>query len=312
MVRIYVNVVKLRERKLPPDQKPTFTKSYAPLPNHEALVFIPATYKAGDKPLPLLIDLHGGGFCIGAPMIDTADNLQFCHRHGFCVVSVPYRLGPTYQFPTAPKDAAAMISAVLEDDTLPVDRTRVAVAGYSAGGNLSLTSVQLLSPEARKKIRGVAAYYPVTDRTVSLTDKIARQTRSPNESDSLHWMAPMFDMGYTPIGQNRADPLLSPLFAEREKLPVKISILGCEYDVLCPEAEEMTEDLAAHENGEKVPLGEGRDGWTKGNIRWEKIPGMGHGFNQTPAKGDDARVKREKTVEMHEGIANWLKKEVFS
>jgi len=32
------------------------------------------------------------------------------------------------------------------------------------------------------------------------------------------------------------------MFADRVDLPEKISI-GCEYDMLCPEAEDMAEDL---------------------------------------------------------------------
>jgi acetyl esterase/lipase len=296
--------------RLPPYQKPTLTKCYGRVSSAESRVFIPKSYKHGDVPLPLLIDIHGGGFCIGEPMLDDGDNLILAHTYGFCVVSVPYRLGPKHKFPVAPEDCAAAIAAVLDDDSLPVDKSRVAVAGYSAGANLALTATQL--PGVKGRIKGVAAYYPVTNFTISLDEKIAGQKVAPDGKDILHWMSPMFNSGYLEPGVDRTDPLLSPIFANREDLPEKISILGCEYDMLCREAEQMAEDLAAVEIGEKASLPDGRLGWTKGNIRWELIEGAKHGFNQTPVKGEEGKVLKKKSEAMHAGIAEWLRKEVYA
>ncbi|ORY10156.1 hypothetical protein BCR34DRAFT_615333 [Clohesyomyces aquaticus] len=64
-------------------------------------IFIPKSYKPGDAPLPLLIDIHGGGFCIAEPVSDDVDNVILAHTHGFCVVSILYRLGPKYKWPIA-------------------------------------------------------------------------------------------------------------------------------------------------------------------------------------------------------------------
>jgi acetyl esterase/lipase len=295
--------------RLPSDKKPTYTKRYGPL-STESRIFIPKSYKPGDAPLPLLIDIHGGGFCIGEPMLDDGDNLILAHTYGFCVISIPYRLGPRFKFPFAPKDCAAAIAAVLDDDDLPVDRSRVAVAGYSAGGNLALTATQL--PGVKGRVKGVAAYYPVTNFTITMDEKMAGQTLAPDGKDMLHWMSPMFNNGYLEPGIDRTDPILSPIFANREDLPEKISILGCEYDMLCKEAEEMAEDLATAETGKKMPLPDGRVGWTKSNIRWELIEGAKHGFNQTPVKGEEGKLLKAKSARMHAGVAEWLKNEVYT
>ncbi|KAF2681601.1 alpha/beta-hydrolase [Lentithecium fluviatile CBS 122367] len=298
-----------RISRLPLHQKPTYTKYYGPVAA-ESRIFIPKSYKPGDPPLPLLIDIHGGGFCIGSPMLDDPDNLILAHTHSFCVVSIPYRLGPRFKFPIAPKDCAAAITAVLDDDSLPVDKSRVAVAGYSAGGNLALTATQL--PGVKGRIKGVAAYYPVTDFTLTIDQKIAGQKVAPDGKDVLHWMSPMFNNGYLEHDVDRKDPLLSPIFAKREDLPEHISILGCEYDMLCKEAESMAENLATLEAGEKTPLLDGKVGWTKGSVRWELIEGEKHGFNQSPVRGEKGRLMREKATRMHGGIAEWLKKEVYT
>jgi acetyl esterase/lipase len=306
---IFIPLMNRRTRKLPANQRPTLTRSYPPLPGREVRIFIPATYKAGDAPLPLLIDIHGGGFCIGAPVIDDRDNCALAYEHGFCVASIPYRLGPEVKHPGAARDAAAMIAAVLADESLPVDRARVAVAGYSAGGTLSLAATQL--PELRGRIAATVAYYPATDNARTLAERAARQKMPPGGVDYLHGMVGMFDVGYIAPGTDRTDPVLSPIFADRTDLPEKIFIIGCEYDMLCPEAEDMAEDLALHEDGERAPLGEGRVGWRKGNVQWELIEGVIHGFNQVPAAGKEGEMRREKTKQMHAGVAAWLKSEVY-
>lgn len=313
LIPLHLGWLSFRSKSLPANRKPTLVKRYAnsPLPDREVRIFIPQTYKSGDKPLSLLIDIHGGGFCIGAPAVDDRDNLILCHEHGFCVVSIPYRLGPTHKWPTAPLDCAGMITAVLEDDSLPVDRSRVATMGYSAGGNLSITAVLALKPEVRAKIAGIAAYYPTVDQVPDFGLKKQRQTMAPNGKDMLHILGPAFNSGYIPPGTKKDEPLLSPIYAQRDQLPPKISILGCEYDILCVEASEMAEDLASQESGDKVPLLDGRTGWTKGGIRWELIKGTIHGFNQVPVSGAEAVLAKDRTLKMHAGVTDWLKKEVF-
>jgi acetyl esterase/lipase len=298
-----------KSRKLATDKKPTIIKRYPALPSHEVRIFIPKTYRPGDKPLPLFIDIHGGGFCIGAPFVDDKDNLLLAHTHGLCVVSIPYRLGPGHPFPAAVYDVAAMITFVLADESLPVDKSRVAIGGYSAGGNLSLAAPQL--PVLKGKIKGVVAYYPAVDNSLTLTQRLAKTTLPPSGKDMLEAMIPMFEVGFITPGTNKADPLLSPVFAERKDLPQKIFILGCELDCLCAEAKEMAENLADSEEGQMVPLREG-NGWTKGNIRWELIEGAQHGFNQTGSRGGDVELMEAKTIAMHAGVAEWLKKEVYS
>ena len=55
--------------------------------------------------LPVLLFFHGGGFLVGS--VDTHDTLcrALAQHSGCAVVSVDYRLGPEYKFPTAFEDA---------------------------------------------------------------------------------------------------------------------------------------------------------------------------------------------------------------
>lgn len=141
----------------------------------------------------------------------------------------------------------------------------MALIGYSAGGNLVLTATQLKG--LQKRIKGVVAYYPAADPGRTFEQRMKTATKLPERrSDILKDMAPMFDWAYVSRGTDRTNPLLSPVRAPRNIEPEKLYILGCEYDMLCTEAEEMAEIWADSEGGQQEALPGERVGWKRGNI----------------------------------------------
>ncbi len=88
--------------------------------------------------MPGLLFFHGGGFTIGR--VDDYDGVVgwLAEQMDAVVVSVDYRLGPEYPFPTAAEDAvAAWQWFVQHTDTLGLNPERLGVMGDSAGGNLA-------------------------------------------------------------------------------------------------------------------------------------------------------------------------------
>jgi len=92
----------------------------------------------GAGPHPLVVFYHGGGWTAGS--LDTHDNIcrALVNRADCAVVSVDYRLAPEHPFPAAFEDCYAAAEWAAEyADTIDCDPKRIAVAGDSAGGNLS-------------------------------------------------------------------------------------------------------------------------------------------------------------------------------
>ncbi|MFE2429104.1 alpha/beta hydrolase [Streptomyces sp. NPDC059373] len=89
-------------------------------------------------PLPLVYDIHGGGFMLGAPEIDHGHNLVICRELGAAVFSVDYRLAPEHPYPAGLEDCYAGLSWAAKNATdLGIDPDRIALFGGSAGGGLA-------------------------------------------------------------------------------------------------------------------------------------------------------------------------------
>jgi len=80
----------------------------------------------------LVIYYHGGGFVVGG--LDSHDDVcaEICHRTGYEVLAVDYRLAPEHPHPAAFEDALAAFRRVADGYDIPI-----VLAGDSAGGNLA-------------------------------------------------------------------------------------------------------------------------------------------------------------------------------
>ncbi len=88
--------------------------------------------RAAPDTAAMVLYFHGGGFILGG--LESHDDVcaDLCHRTGFDVASVDYRLAPEHLHPSAYDDAMA----ALEWAAATWDRP-VVISGDSAGGNLA-------------------------------------------------------------------------------------------------------------------------------------------------------------------------------
>jgi acetyl esterase len=196
-----------------------------------ARVYRPAT----EGPHPTVVFFHGGGWVIGD--LDTHDDHArlLCRDVDAVVLSVDYRLAPETPFPGAYEDClAATLWAVEHADGLGGDPGRVAVAGDSAGGNLS-AAVTIGARQAGVRLAGQLLLYPAVD----FLDTDEHPSRVQNAEGFFLTASDMAWFGdhYVPDPARRSDPYASVLRGpDLSGLPPAI-VATAEYDPLRDEGE---------------------------------------------------------------------------
>lgn len=158
--------------------------------------------------LPWILYLHGGGWVMGG--LDSHDVL--CRRiaatSGTVVAALDYRLAPECPFPAALEDVRLALSDIRTRAVqFGLDPRRGAIGGDSAGGNLA--AVVALEQRDLGTLRALVLIYPNLDSAQEAPsyDQIPRG--SPLERQSMR----MFQNHYLPVGIDRRDWRVSPLYA---------------------------------------------------------------------------------------------------
>lgn len=108
---------------------------YGPDPNWNVLdVYRP---KDAEGKLPVLIDIHGGGWVYGDKELYQFYCMEMA-QHGFAVVNFTYGLAPKFTFPSGIVDTDNVVKFVLENaEKYGFDTSKIFFAGDSAGGNMA-------------------------------------------------------------------------------------------------------------------------------------------------------------------------------
>ncbi len=196
--------------------------------------------------LPVVVFYHGGGWSIGD--LDTHDAVARAHAVGAeaIVVSVDYRLAPEHPFPAGIDDSWAALRWVGEHAAeLGGDPARIAVAGDSAGGNISAVMTQLARDHGGPPLVFQLLWYPATTADSSLPSHAENADAAILDAEAIEafmtWYLPDVDISE----QDTLPTTLAPAnAADLSGLPPAF-IGTAEYDPLRDDGARYAELLTA-------------------------------------------------------------------
>jgi acetyl esterase/lipase len=215
----------------------------APVPNGS----IPLRHYRGlgtSGKLPVLMFMHGGGFCIGDR--DTHDYVcrKIANGAQCGVISVEYRLAPEHKFPTAIEDCAAAVHwASKQAQMLGIDQQRLAVGGDSAGGNASAVLAHMARDGDVPRLCFQMLLYPSVEMSMRHASHRLDFSRLPLNFEAVRY----FHSHYLRNPVDAADWRASPLRARSFKGLAPAFVLTVGYDPLRDEGAEYARLL--EENG---------------------------------------------------------------
>ena len=102
-------------------------------------LFVPVN--AASRKRPLLLYLHGGGWCFGSINSCARFCAALAEAGDCCVAALNYRLSPKYPYPEPLNDCVQAFSYLKQHaEEWGCDTTQISVGGDSAGGNLALAT----------------------------------------------------------------------------------------------------------------------------------------------------------------------------
>jgi acetyl esterase len=181
--------------------------------------------QAAPADAPIVLYLHGGGFYLGG--LDACAWIcgEIAAQTGAVVAAVEYRLMPEFPFPGGLDDCRDALDWLAKGSLAGTDPTRIAVAGDSAGGNLSAALCLEVRDNGGPTITHQTLIYPFLDsklRGQSWRDYAVAGV----DLDAGEWMVRNY------AGDQRDNPLVSPVLApDLSGLPPAF-IVNSDCDVL--------------------------------------------------------------------------------
>ncbi|HEX7994828.1 MAG TPA: alpha/beta hydrolase fold domain-containing protein, partial [Streptosporangiaceae bacterium] len=190
-------------------------------------------------PHPLIAYFHGGGWVLGSEHADEPFCRDLCVRTGVVIVSVNYRHAPEDRFPAAVNDAFAAVQWIAANDAkLGGIPGHLAVAGWSAGGNLAAVTCQLARDAGGPDITGQLLLTPVTDGDLGRASYIENGENFILTAALMRWF-----WDHYADEADRAHPQAAPLRGTLTGLPPTV-VVTAEFDPLRDEGDAYAEALA--------------------------------------------------------------------
>ena len=212
---------------------------------------VPAEWvSVGEVPnSPVLLYLHGGGYCIGSPKSHRNVVARLAKGLG-CRALVPdYRLAPEHPFPAPLLDVVKVYRWLLAQGVAP---QQIVLAGDSAGGGLALASCMMLRQLGLPLPAGLFCISPWVD--LSLSCASIEKLADVDPLVEVAWIESL--ASHYCAGEDPRHPLISPLYGHFDDFPPILIQLGSE-EVLRSEVELLHARLQHAGVASQLQLGEG-------------------------------------------------------
>jgi len=198
---------------------------------------------------PAILYLHGGAYTLHTPFEYRPMTSAVALAASAVVYALDYRRAPEHPCPAAIDDALAAYRWLLDSGVPP---ERIALAGDSAGGGLSLATAVAIRDASLPEPAVLALISPWTDLTLS--GETIRTKARVDPILRLSWLRLSADQyrGSLPADDAR----VSPLNADLVGLPPTLIQAGTE-DMLASDAERIADRLAAAGVETELDLHEG-------------------------------------------------------
>jgi acetyl esterase/lipase len=174
----------------------------------------------GGDPSRVLMFLHGGGYCSGSIVSHRRMVTEAGRAGGLRTLAVGFGLAPEHPFPAAYDDALTAWRWLRKHG---IAANHIAVGGDSAGGGLTLALTMRLRDAGEPMPGCLWLSSPWTDLTMSGATLATKDAVDPLiHKPYLEELA----SAYVPAGMARADPRISPLFADLHGLPPMLIQVG--------------------------------------------------------------------------------------
>jgi cation diffusion facilitator CzcD-associated flavoprotein CzcO/acetyl esterase/lipase len=192
-------------------------------------------------PHPIVVYFHGGGWVLGSADSDDPFCRFLCVHTDALIVSVNYRHAPEHRFPAAALDAFAAVKWIAaQAQSLGGDPHRLAVCGWSAGGNLAAVVCQMARDAGAPRIKGQVLVNPATDSDLSSQSVLDNAQGYVLTQAMMEWF-----WNHYAEPRDRQDPKASPLRAQNlSGLPPAL-VVTCEFDPLRDQGAAYAQALSA-------------------------------------------------------------------
>ena len=172
-----------------------------------------------------ILYLHGGGYNCGSPATHRELAAHISNASGTRVLVPDYRLAPENPFPAALKDAVACYRWLIQEGFA---NTKIAIAGDSAGGGLTLATCLALKENNDPLPSALACISPWTDLEATGASVKALEKIDPMVNlRALQVMASKYIGDHDP-----RVPAISPLYADFKGFPPTLIQVGSDEMLL--------------------------------------------------------------------------------